>query len=102
MMPKTRMLGLCVGLVLGGVFAGFAGAQIIEDFTSRFLNTGLFTVGSGEGVNFHVSLDDRRAGPPARVLLRLFDAKGAVVARQEAVLEPGQSSTLQFRQPGLF
>ena len=69
---------------------------------AHFLNTGLFTVAPGEGVNFHVALDDRRAGAPTTVLLQLFDQDGAVVARDEVSLQPGQSTTLQIDEPGLY
>jgi hypothetical protein len=36
------------------------------------------------------------------VLMRLLDSRGVVVARLDAVLEPGQSATLAYRLPGVF
>jgi hypothetical protein len=87
-------------MLVVGVMAGVVGAQIAG--SSRFVQTGLFTIGQGEGVAFHVTLDDGRAGSPANVALRLFNQAGQVVARQDSVLEPGQSATLRFRTPGVY
>ena len=99
----TTLKLMAAGLLLVGVFAGVGGAQIAPtEERAHFLNTGLFTVAPGEGVNFRVSLDDRRAGAPMTVLLQLFDPDGAVVARDEVSLRPGQSTTLQVVQPGLY
>jgi hypothetical protein len=97
---RTRLVGLAVGMLMVGVLAGVVGAQIAGN--SRFVQTGLFTVGQGEGVAFHVTLDDGRTGSPANVALRLLNQAGQVVARQDAVLEPGQSATLRFRTPGVY
>jgi hypothetical protein len=97
---RTRLVGLAVGMLLVGVLAGVVGAQIVS--SSRFVQTGLFTIGQGEGVAFHVTLDDGRTGSPANVALRLLNQAGQVVARQDSVLEPGQSTTLRFRTPGLY
>lgn len=100
---RNTMLGLGAGLLVVGVLVGAAGAQVIEFARPRFLNTGLFSIEAGEGANFHVALDDRAGGPPARVLLQLFNHDGDVVARQEEPhLEAGKSTTLAFRAPGLY
>jgi hypothetical protein len=100
-MSKNTTMGLA--LLLVGIVAGAGAAQVLPTLEpDSFLNTGLFSVGQGEGVNFHVSLDDRRTGPPTTVLLRLLDRSGAVVARREATLNPGQSTTLVHREPGLY
>ena len=85
------------------MMAGAAGVHAVQSLErARFLNTGLFTLAAGEAVNFNATLDDHRGGPPAKVLMQLLDAKGAVVARQDVVLEPGQSATLAYRRPGVF
>jgi hypothetical protein len=103
MSKKIMMTAMAAGLLLVGVFAGVGGAQIATtQERAHFLNTGLFTVAPGEGVNFRVSLDDRRAGAPMTVLLQLFDPDGAVVARDEVSLRPGQSTTLQVHVPGSY
>jgi hypothetical protein len=96
------MWALVAGVLVAGVLAGAVGAQVINFGPPRFLNTGLFLLQADEVANFHVALDDRTSGPPARVLLQLFTQNGTVVARKEAVLEPGQSTTLPFRTPGLY
>lgn len=100
-MSRTTAKGL--GLLLVGMMAGAAGVHAVQGLErSRFLNTGLFTLAPGEAVNFNATLDDQRGGPPARVLMQLLDAKGAVVARRDVTLEPGQSATLAYRQPGVL
>jgi hypothetical protein len=92
-----------LGLLLVGMMAGAAGVHAVQSLErARFLNTGLFTLAAGEAVNFNATLDDRRGGPPARVLMQLLDAKGAVVARRDVSLEPGQSATLAYRLPGVL
>ena len=61
MSRKIRMALMAAGFLVVGVFAQGAAAQIAQDGApARYINTGLFTVAPGEGVNFHVSLDDRR------------------------------------------
>jgi hypothetical protein len=96
---SKRITGLVFLLI--GVAVGVGAAQVLPGLEpSSFLNTGLFTVNSGEGVSFHASLDDRRGGLPATVMLRLVDDTGAVVARRDVVLGPGQSATLQYLKPG--
>ncbi len=91
------------GLVLVGVVTGVAGARAVQDFqNARFISTGLFSVAEDEGVNFHVTLDDRRGGPPTVVTLRFFDESGIVVERRQVTLGPNQSSTLQMSKPGRY
>jgi hypothetical protein len=96
---SKRITGLV--LLLIGIAVGVGAAQVLPvREPSSFLNTGLFTVNSGEGVSFHASLDERRGALPATVLLRLVDEAGGVVARREVLLNPGQSATLQYLRPG--
>ena len=100
-MSRTTTIGLA--LLLVGVVTGAAGAKVIQDRERvDFLGSSLFTVDPGEAVNFNATLDDRRGGPPARVLLRLLDAKGTIVARRDVALEPGESATLVHNLPGVF
>ena len=91
------------GLVLLGIVVGVAGAQVVETFQRVGSGaTGLFTVSIGEALSFHVSLDDDTSAPAGRVQMRLFDQRGAVVARQVVTLAPGQSATLTHDVPGTY
>ena len=50
-----------------------------------------------------LTLDDARVGPPVRVVLQLFNEKGAVVKRLDVPsLVPGQSAILRHAGPGVF
>lgn len=95
MPTRTKISSIAVGCLLVGMCAGVVGAQVVERATrARYLASGLFSVGAGENAQFHVTLDDSRAGAPARVLVQFLDDEGAVVARNEVVLRspPGRSS----------
>jgi hypothetical protein len=100
-MSRTTTVGLA--LLIVGVITGAVGANALQA-NDRFsiLGSGLFTVDPGEMTNFNVSLVDGRGGAPARILLRLFDANGTVVARRDVTLAPGQSATLRYGQPGVL
>ncbi len=91
-------------LLLIGVAVGVGAAQVVvlPGPPTSFVNSGLFTLNSDEGVNFHVSLHEGRGGPPATALMRLIDASGTVVARRDVQLGPGQSATLQWLKPGQY
>lgn len=90
----NKKIGLiAVGCLILGIGIGVAGAQLLLRF---FLNTGVFTVQAGEIVNFTVSLDEQRGQPGAQVLMQLIDESGAVIASKNAVLQPGQSTSLVF------
>ena len=93
-----------LGLLLVGILAGAAGAQVVPNLgTARFLNSGLFNLAADEQVNFNLTLDDARVGPPVRVVLQLFNEKGAVVKRLDVPsLVPGQSAILRHAGPGVF
>jgi hypothetical protein len=97
---NTRLVAL--GCLLAGVFAGVAGAQALEAVQRQYLNTGLFSVKTDQTAHFRVSLDDVAGAPPTRIVLQLLDSNGAVVAKKETTLLPGQSTTLQRSGPGLF
>jgi hypothetical protein len=102
-MWTMKMKVTTMGLLLIGVSAGAGRAQVVQfPPPTQYINSGLFTVARGEGVNVHVSLDDDRTAPSGSVSVQLFDQNGNMVARQDVTLRPGQSTTLQFRQPGLF
>ena len=66
------------------------------------MGSGLFTLDPGEAVNFNVTLQADVTRRPARVLLHLLDANGAIVARRDVTLEPGQSATLRYGLPGVL
>lgn len=103
MKKQTATKTIVVGCLLIGVLAGAAAAQVVDAiFQVQYMNTGLFTMTRGQNAAFHVSLDDRRDGLPARVALAVFDSAGAVVARQDAVLRAGESTTMRIAGPGVF
>jgi len=102
-MSKRTIRLIAAACVVAGVVAGVAGAQVIQNLQRQYLNTGLFSVGVNEIAHFHVSLDDARTGPAARVILQLIDETGAVVAATgELTLQAGQSASLRTPGPGLF
>jgi hypothetical protein len=101
MSTKTKISCLVAGCLLVGVCAGAVGAQVVADAARlRFLNSGLFVLDAGEDATFHVTLADNRAGAPVRVLVQFLDRQGASVARQEVVLQAGQSTSLTTAGPG--
>jgi hypothetical protein len=103
MIVKSRATMMALGCLLIGVFAGVVGAQVVQGRDrAHYLNTGLFSVGPGEETTFRVTLDDHRTGPPARVSLQLYDQNGAVLLADEVTLQPGESTALQLREPGVF
>ena len=103
MLKTVIMKRLPLVLLLVGVFAGVAGAQIFQALQRvQILNTGLFTVPEGGSATFYVSLDDRRDGPATRVALRIFDANGQAKAVNDVILQPGQSSRLTVDEAGLY
>jgi hypothetical protein len=102
-MTKRTIRLIAAACVVAGVAAGVAGAQVIQSLQRQFLNTGLFSVGTNEIAYFHVSLDDARSGPDAKVILQLIDETGAVIAGTgELVLHAGQSVSLRTPGPGRF
>jgi hypothetical protein len=101
-MSKTTSQLVAGACLIVGVLVGAAGAQVLQTWQRRFLNTGLFAVSAGQTARFHVTLDDNRGQAPAGVVLQVLDAKGAVVASRNAVLQPGESATLENPGPGLF
>jgi hypothetical protein len=90
---------IALGCLTVGLVAGAAGAQVVR---VQYLNTGLFTVKTDQQALFNVSLDDGRGAQPAGVQLQLFDPSGAVVASQNVLLQPGESTTLRVPGPGSF
>ena len=92
-----------LGLLLVGMLAGAAGAQVVQIFApASFLNWGLFTLAADERVHFNVTLDDSPRAPQTKVLQQLIDEAGVVVARQITTLGPGNSATLPWDRPGVF
>jgi hypothetical protein len=99
----TTMKVVAGGLVLIGALAGVARAQVSQPGArAQYIGTGLFTVGRGEAVNVHVSLDDHAGAPSGNVIVQILDTKGGTVARRDVTLLPGQSTTLQVQQPGTY
>ena len=97
--PKT----IVAGCLIVGVIAGAAAVLVAQAvYRLQFLNTSLFTVKASEEAAFHVTVDDKPGGLPARVALRAFDAAGALVGSHDAVLIAGQSTTMRIPGPGVF
>ena len=95
--------GSAVGLLLAGVLMGVAGAQVAGALQlTRVIITGPFTVFDGETASFHVARDSKSPTAAASVALRLFDARGRIVARRTVSLAPGQSATLTHAVAGQF
>ena len=103
MLKQRATKTIVAGCLLVGALAGAAAAQVVEAVLRvQFLNTSLFTLTANQEGAFHVSIDDRRGGLPARVLLRLFDPAGNLVAQDDAILQAGESKTMRFAGPGVF
>jgi hypothetical protein len=96
---KTRWIA--AGCVLVCVLAGATGTQKAQPLERTTVATPLFTVGPEEVVYFRVSLPGERGGPQARVLLRLLDEDGAVVARDQAIVPSGGSASIRWQGPVL-
>ena len=101
-MSKKNIGLIGVVCLLLAVLAGMVGAQVIQPFPRRYLNTGLFSLTATESAHVYISLDDNPGAPAARVVLQLLDETGTVVARDEATLQAGQSMRLVSPGPGLF
>lgn len=100
MSTRTKVAWIAAGCLLLGVCAGAVGAQVVEQaWLVRYLNTGLVTLAERQRAEFHVTLDDTRAGTPSTVVLTFMDERGGVVARREVVLQGGQSATLSMTGP---
>jgi len=103
MLKSASKKAIALGCLTVGLVAGAAGALVAQTvFRAQYLNTSLFALRTDQQALFSVSLDDRRDAPAAGVQLQLFDASGAVVASQNVVLQPGESSTLRLPGPGSF
>jgi hypothetical protein len=61
---------------------------------TKYLNCGGFTVKGGDTVLVHASLDDNSDARPARATLQLYDETGTLRGNKEALLQPGQTTTL--------
>src|SRR5688572_6616847 len=103
-MQKQRATKTIVcGCLLIGLLGGVAAAQVAEAiFRVQFLNTSLFSVTSNQVAAFHVTLDDEKSGPPARIALRVFNSAGTQVAGRDVVLSAGQSTSMAIAGPGVF
>ena len=101
-MSKTFVTCIACGCLLAGALAGLAGAQVLDTWQQRFLNSGPFSVAPGQTASFRVALDEQPGGLPARVLLQLLDENGKVVTESDVTLQPGQWATLHGREPGVF
>src|SRR5262245_41870128 len=97
-MSKRTITSLAIACLAVGIFAGVAGAQIVQ---YKIANTGLATVKDGETIKFHFTLEDATGTPPAVVQMQLLNENGGVVASKIVTLNPGQSSTLENTSAGL-
>jgi hypothetical protein len=97
-MSKRTIIFVAVTCLVVGIFAGVAGAQIIQ---YKIANSGLATVNDHETIKFHFTLEDLAGTPPAIVSMQLLNENGAVVANKIVTLNAGQSATLESPGPGL-
>lgn len=97
-MWSRKLKLIAAGCVCVSVLSGIVGAQVIAAQQRRHLNTGLFVSNRAETILFHLSLDDQRSQPGARVRLQLIDENGVIVAHDETTIDAGQTITL--RAPG--
>ncbi len=103
MLKIASKKAIALGCLTVGLVAGAAGALVAQSIVrAQYLNTSLFVVKTDQQAMFSVSLDDRRDAPEAGVQLQFLDPSGAVVASQNVVLQPGESSTLRVPGPGSF
>lgn len=98
---RSRPALLAITSLLVGATAGVASAQVLLD-RSHYLNTGLFSIGRTEGARFSVTLDDHPTAGPARVAMQFITQGGAPILGDEITLQPGGSTTLEIREPGVF
>jgi hypothetical protein len=61
----------------------------------------LLTLSDKQTAEFHVTLDDLRAGAPSTVVMTFIDERGTIVARRDVVLQGGQSATLALAGPAV-
>lgn len=90
----TRRRWGAAALVLAAIGAGGATPLAGDGPRKTYQNCGGTTVPPGHLVLAHAGIDDRVDGPPAIVLIQIYDRAGTVRAQKEAVLQPGQSTTL--------
>jgi hypothetical protein len=97
-MWSKKLKLIAAGCLCVSALSGIVGAQVMLAQQRRHLNTGLFISNPRETILFHLSLDDQRSQPGARVRLQLVDENGVVVAHDETTIDAGQTVTL--RAPG--
>jgi hypothetical protein len=97
-MSKRTITSIAVVCLIVGIFAGVAGAQIVQ---YKIANSGLATVNNHETIKFHFTLDDVPGTPPAVVQMQLLNENGAVMGSKIVTLNAGQSATLEGQGPGL-
>lgn len=102
MLSTTGKKAAALGVLLSGIVVGAAGAQVATFYRVGSTTSGLFTISHGQVMNFHVALDDDDSGPVGKVQMRLFDDTGTVRAKKLVSLEPGQSATLSWPNPGKY
>lgn len=97
----AKRMGLTVVMV-GVVLGGVAAAQTLRTpTTTRFLNSGMFTLEAGWTADFHVSLDDNEGGAGSQAVLKLYDAAGdEELSSGPQPLAPGASITLHVGPSG--
>ena len=68
---------------------------------TRHCTGGPFTLTSGT-VRFHVAVDDFPGAATSRVVMRLYDARGGVVAARTVTVAANRTATLEYRGTGLL
>lgn len=93
-----------MAVALAGLTAGVAAAQIITPGLptpppNDYCTSGPFSHTTG-AVKVHVALDDIKSGPAARVVIRLYDETGDVVASRARTIAAGHTLTLDYMGAG--
>ena len=93
-----------LALLLVGMLAGAAGVHAVQSLErARFLNSGLFTLAAGEGVNFNATLDDnarRSTGQGPDAVVRCEGHRRRASGRTARGRDSPRS--LAYRLPGVF
>jgi hypothetical protein len=85
-----------------GVLIGATGASAVEALTASSLDTGVFSVRSGEEGRFFVALHGQAGTAPATVALQILNERGGVVVQKSISLAAGRSTSVAVDVPGRY
>jgi len=103
LMTSSLKRGL-MAVALAGVTTAVAGAQSFTPGVptpppNDYCTSGPFSHTAGP-VKVHVAVDDIKSGPAARVVIRLYDETGDVVASRNSTIPAGHTLTLDYMGAG--